>query len=122
MCMRAYIILQYTIHRVPVSEPESQLLFVVDRLVGCLSFQAGRYEYGQYETEKQQSDDHHVGRQVAHGAEHPAVDRRQYEADQLRAAVQQSAGRAFGDRVRQLDGQFVADRQVSGHEQPVNKT
>lgn len=94
-------------------------MFVVDRLVGGLSFQVGRYEHGQHEAENQQSDDHHVGRQIAHGAEHPAVDGRQYEADQLRAAVQESAGRALRDRIRQLDGQLVADRQVSGHEQPV---
>lgn len=100
------------------SESHSQFLFVVDRLVGGLPPQVGRYERGQQEPESQQPDDHHVGGQVAHGAEHPAVDRRQDEADELRAAVQQPAGRAFRDRVRQLDGQLVADRQVSGHEQP----
>lgn len=73
------------------SESHSQFLFVVDRLVGGLPLQVGRYEHGQQEPERQQPDDHHVGRQVAHGAEHPAVDGRQYEADELRAAVQQSA-------------------------------
>lgn len=88
--------------------------------MGGLPPQVGWYECGQQKPENQQPDDHHVGRQVAHGAEHPAVDRRQDEADELRTAVQQPARRTFRDRVRQLDGQLVADRQVSGHEQPAD--
>lgn len=87
--------------------------------MGGLPLQVGGYEHSQQEPERQEADDHHVGRHVAHGAEHPAVDRRQDEADQLRAAVQQPAGRALRDRIRQLDGQLVADRKVSGHEQPI---
>lgn len=93
-------------------------MFVVDHLVSGLPFQIGRYEYGQQEPESQQPDDHHVGRQITHGAEHPAVDRRQNEADQLRATIEEPAGRALRDRIRQFDGQFVADRKISGHEQP----
>jgi len=53
-----------------------------------LPLQVSRYEYCQQQPETQQPDDHHVGRQIAHGAEYPAVNRRQDETDQLGAAVQ----------------------------------
>jgi len=100
-------------------EPDVQFVFVVNHPVSVLPFEISGYEHGQQQSECQQSDNHHVGRHVAHVAEYPAIDGRQDKADKLRAAVQQSAGRAFRNRVRQLDGQLVTDRKVSSHEQPV---
>lgn len=83
-------------------------------------FQVGRDERGEQQPDGQQSGHRHVGRHVARGAEHPAIDGGQDEADQLRAAVEQPARRALRHRVRQLDCQLVTDRQVPGHERPAH--
>lgn len=97
-----------------------RLVPVVDGLMRGPPLQVGRYEYGEQQSDGQQSGHRHVSRHVSRGAEYPAVDGGQDKADQLRAAVEQPAGRAFRHRVRQLDCQLVADRQVPGHERPAH--